>query len=173
MVDNSEHQPEYLDFYPCDPPKGMLSYNLEDLTDLQKEKLIEYKYKVMRENQAYLKNHPEVKLIVQFLLKGILKARPQIKLTKFLAEYIINRFEELEEILESNSTATSLVGQNAIESVTPKSHQKSNDSFEEMLSQVSIKSICDETMGEILNRVEASLVTSHLTSFYSVTFQPL
>lgn len=101
MTDDSENIPGYLDFHPCDAPKGMLFYNLRDLTDKQKLMLKEYKLNIMRENQTYLKNHPEIKVVVQYLLKAILKARPKIKLTQFLSQILIKEWKHIEECVKN------------------------------------------------------------------------
>lgn len=55
-------------FHPADPPQGMTNYDLGALTKDQKESLNEMKMSIRRENEIYLKNHPEVKgLIIIFL----------------------------------------------------------------------------------------------------------
>lgn len=46
----------------------MFSYKLDNLTDFQMEKLTDLKLDVIRSNQIYPKNHPEINFTFYFLL---------------------------------------------------------------------------------------------------------
>lgn len=156
MADDSEHLPEYLDFHPADTPRGMLSYNTDDLTNYQKERLNEYKRNVIRENYTYLKSHPEIKALVQFLLKGILKARPQIKLTHFLGKFLTDNYEELLEIVDAvmlNPSEKSFVAKKT-GSVSSKGRDQSGTASESSFTTQCVRDFCAEIIEQILFRVE-------------------
>lgn len=68
MADDTEMIPETLDFHPCDTPRGMLYYKLNDLTFEQRKKINQYKLQYVKNNQKYLKDHPEVRKQQQFIL---------------------------------------------------------------------------------------------------------
>lgn len=53
-----------LEFHPCDTPRGSLYYDLKGLTVEQQEKLNELKLKVIREDEVYLADHPEVFTVI-------------------------------------------------------------------------------------------------------------
>lgn len=129
MADDTDYQPEQLDFHPCDPPRGMSSYKLDDLTNYQKEKLNDYKLNVIRENHRYLKNHPEIRIVVDFLLKVILKVRPNIKLTQFLAKYLVDNFEELKEAVENSVLNLSVESLDEKEFVSSQFRESSTESM--------------------------------------------
>lgn len=163
MADDSEHVPEYLDFYPADAPRGMLYYNTDVLTDYQKAQLKEYKLNIIRENQDYLRRHPEVKIIVQFLLKGILKARPKIKLTQFLAQFLVDNFDEIKETVDKISVDTSKYYRMPIkkekeEIVTSGTQEENEELSSTSVSTISIESYCEELLWNIVERIEESKV---------------
>lgn len=62
MADDSKEICEPLQFHPCDTPRGMDFYKLEELTDDQQIHLNEHKLNIMRDNQKYLQKHPEVSI---------------------------------------------------------------------------------------------------------------
>lgn len=62
--------------------------------------MIDYKLNVIRENHMYLKNHPEIRIVVDFLLKAILKVRPNIK--QILAKYLLDNVDELKEAIKNS-----------------------------------------------------------------------
>lgn len=155
MADDSEHLPEDLDFHPCDPPRGMFFYNTDDLTDYQKEKLRKYKLKVIKDNYKYLKNHPEIKTLVQFLMKGILKARPKIKPNRFLAQLLFDNLEEVHEIIDAaklNSSELSLDTKKSSES-SSSSEQYKSDVTSNSTSELDAQSVCEDIMRHISERV--------------------
>lgn len=56
-------------FHPADPPYGMLNYDVGALTRDQKSALNEMKMRIRRENEIYLKTHPEVRGLIAILLR--------------------------------------------------------------------------------------------------------
>lgn len=167
MADDSEHLPEHFDFHPCDPPRGMYFYNTDDLTDYQKEKLNEYKLKVIRDNYKYLKNHPEIKALIQFLLKGILKARPKIKLTQFLSQYLVENLEDIHETIDASrlNTEHSLgTKKSSSESSFSGNRFKRGHTSESFSSELFAQSVCEEVIQHISERVVNS---NHTIKFQS------
>ncbi|CAG9816033.1 unnamed protein product [Phaedon cochleariae] len=104
MADNSSSSPNHLDFHPCDTPRGMTYYKLQELTDQQQKLLFNQKLEIMRNNQKYLKDHPEIKAAIGILVKAILKARPKVKRPYFLAKYFTEHYEEIKSAMETFST---------------------------------------------------------------------
>lgn len=60
MADDSLEVTDKLEFHPCDTPRGSQYYDLKALTVEQQEQLNELKLKMIREDEIYLSNHPEV-----------------------------------------------------------------------------------------------------------------
>lgn len=56
-------------FHPADPPHGMQNYDIGALTRDQKQALNKMKMNTRRENEIYLKSHPEVKGLITILLR--------------------------------------------------------------------------------------------------------
>ncbi|CAH1119548.1 unnamed protein product [Phaedon cochleariae] len=114
MADDSSSSPNHLDFHPCDTPRGMTYYKLQELTDQQQKLLFNQKLEIMRNNQKYLKDHPEIKAAIGILVKAILKARPKVKLRYFLAKYFTEHYEEIKSAMETFSAGQEEVN-NAME----------------------------------------------------------
>lgn len=57
------------DFHPADPPHGMQDYDLGALRRDQKRELNEMKMISRRENEIYLRAHPEVRGLIAILLR--------------------------------------------------------------------------------------------------------
>lgn len=62
MADDSIEIVEDFDFHPCNTPRGMLYYDMNVLTAVQQQKLNSLKRKVVREDEEYLADHPEVRI---------------------------------------------------------------------------------------------------------------
>lgn len=172
MADASECIRGRLDFHPCDAPRGMTFYKLDDITAEQKLKLKQYKLKVIRENQTYLNKHPEIRVIVRYLLKAILKARPKIRLTQFLAEYLMMNWEELKEhidkatVSQTPSFHTSRKGSllsspcESAEGFETNSERESNASVYKKRFSRRSSDFAAEVVNEIMSRVDTSIETN-------------
>jgi len=56
-------------FHPADPPHGMQNYDLGALTRDQKQALNKMKMVTRKENEIYLKSHPEIRGFISILLR--------------------------------------------------------------------------------------------------------
>lgn len=56
-------------FHPADPPHGMQNYDVGALTRDQKQGLNEVKMITRKENEVYLKSHPEIRGLISILLR--------------------------------------------------------------------------------------------------------
>ncbi|XP_074025951.1 uncharacterized protein [Leptinotarsa decemlineata] len=134
MADDSRKVEEPLDFHPCNTPRGMTYYKLEDLTTEQKRKLFEQKLDIVRENQKYLNKHPEVRAVIALVLRAVLKARPKIKLRYFLAKYFVENFDKIKATIESFATPQSstemIVDDNLIDDNTESDSFSSSSSID-------------------------------------------
>ncbi|XP_050302981.1 uncharacterized protein LOC126740855 [Anthonomus grandis grandis] len=101
MADKSAQILERLQFHPCDVPRGMEPYDLQCLTRLQQLRLNNHKIEVIRENQAYLYKTPEIRAVVQIIIRKLLLDRPSHDIQKFIGQYFRNHSNTiLEEINE-------------------------------------------------------------------------
>ncbi|KAF7400944.1 uncharacterized protein V1477_016782 [Vespula maculifrons] len=64
-------------FHSIDPPYHDRSYDIGSLSRKQCECLISRKLSRQRENEIYLKNHPEVKAFISILLRYLLRSLPE------------------------------------------------------------------------------------------------
>ncbi|KAG5900672.1 hypothetical protein JTB14_005937 [Gonioctena quinquepunctata] len=86
----------------------MTYFQLGILTSEQKKQLSDTKLDIVRENQKYLKKHPEIRAVVELVLKAVLKARPKVKVRHFLAEYFAENSDEIKKTIEECSIAKSV-----------------------------------------------------------------
>lgn len=56
-------------FHPADPPHGMQNYDVGALTRDQKQALNKMKMIIRKENEIYLKLHPEIRGFIAILLR--------------------------------------------------------------------------------------------------------
>ncbi|KAG5900671.1 hypothetical protein JTB14_005936 [Gonioctena quinquepunctata] len=108
MADDSQKIPDYLNFHPCNTPRGMSYYKLDILTKEQKKELFDQKLELVRDNQRYLKRHPEIRAVVSLVLKTVLKARPKVKVRHFLANYFAEHSDVIKKTIEECSIVKSL-----------------------------------------------------------------
>ncbi|XP_029168005.1 uncharacterized protein LOC114938298 [Nylanderia fulva] len=74
-------------FHPADPPHGMQNYDIGALTRDQKQALNKMKMNTRRENEIYLKSHPEVKGLITILLRHILSKEPLIDIPEVVGTF--------------------------------------------------------------------------------------
>ena len=71
------------------PPHGMEDYDLGALSDQQQIALTSYKIKTRMKNEEYLRNHPEVEVLISGFLREMLLCRPK-EVREFAASYFTN-----------------------------------------------------------------------------------
>ncbi|XP_070542769.1 RIIa domain-containing protein 1-like [Ptychodera flava] len=69
-----------------DPPHGMEAYDIGALSQEQQEKLNQFKIQTRMANERYLRQHPEVDLLLAGFLGDILMKRPE-NVREFAAQY--------------------------------------------------------------------------------------
>ncbi|CAH1109071.1 unnamed protein product [Psylliodes chrysocephalus] len=71
-----------------------------DLTEEQKKKFFTFKLQYLRENHKYLKEHPEIKTLINLLLHTLMRARPEEKdIQEFIADFLTDNFRKIERLL--------------------------------------------------------------------------
>ncbi|XP_041035723.1 RIIa domain-containing protein 1-like [Carcharodon carcharias] len=68
------------------PPYGMEAYDLGALNDEQEEKLWHFKIHTRIANEYYLRNHPEVEMLLREFMRSVLLERPE-DIREFASEY--------------------------------------------------------------------------------------
>lgn len=63
MADGTMNVVDEFEFHPCDTPRGSQYYDLKALTVEQQEQLNDLKLKMIREDEIYLAEHPEVRIV--------------------------------------------------------------------------------------------------------------
>ncbi|XP_011164109.1 uncharacterized protein LOC105198936 [Solenopsis invicta] len=74
-------------FHPADPPHGMQNYDVGALTRDQKRALNEMKMITRKENEVYLKAHPEIRCLISILLRHVLSERPLIDIPEVVGTF--------------------------------------------------------------------------------------
>ncbi|XP_028135410.1 uncharacterized protein LOC114330285 [Diabrotica virgifera virgifera] len=117
MAYESLYQPDPLDFHPCDVPSGLKDYKLSEITDDQQIELNNFKLDRIKEDHIYLKNHPEIKFIVNNLIRAVLKKRPQFDIEAFFVDYLLNNRIYFQELIEKfkleRNTSGSFISSNS------------------------------------------------------------
>lgn len=81
-----------------DPPHGMEAYDIGALSQEQQEKLNQFKIQTRMANERYLRQHPEVDLLLAGFLGDILMKRPE-NVREYAAFYFTN--PELQDKLQN------------------------------------------------------------------------
>ncbi|XP_067878622.1 RIIa domain-containing protein 1-like [Heterodontus francisci] len=68
------------------PPYGMEGYDLGALNEEQQDRLWRFKINTRIANEYYLRNHPEVELLLREFLRSVLLKRPK-NIREFASEY--------------------------------------------------------------------------------------
>ncbi|XP_077266238.1 uncharacterized protein LOC143899669 [Temnothorax americanus] len=93
-------------FHPADPPHGMQNYDVGALTRDQKQALNEMKMNTRKENEIYLKSHPEIRGFIGILLRHVLSKQPLIDIPEVVGTFFNRpRREIVAELLDYLSSA--------------------------------------------------------------------
>ncbi|TGZ47160.1 Uncharacterized protein DBV15_06097 [Temnothorax longispinosus] len=93
-------------FHPADPPHGMQNYDVGALTRDQKQALNEMKMNTRKENEIYLKSHPEIRGFIGILLRHVLSKQPLIDIPEVVGTFFNRpRREIVADLLDYLSSA--------------------------------------------------------------------
>lgn len=92
MTEDLDHTNSQTKYHPCDTPRGMKYYQLDELTDDQQKQLNDLKIQTIREDEKYLAAHPEIRAIVSIIFKEVFRRRPVLRIHEFIAKFF-NRSE--------------------------------------------------------------------------------
>ncbi|KAL1513382.1 hypothetical protein ABEB36_002801 [Hypothenemus hampei] len=95
MADKSTHFLESLDFHPCDTPFNMDYFDLSCLTPTQQYSLNNHKVKVVREHQKYLNKNPEIRAVLQIIMRKLLLERPTHDINQFIGKYFSENWQDI------------------------------------------------------------------------------
>jgi hypothetical protein len=86
-----------------DKPTGTESYDKDALSDKQQEKLNAKKIELRMDNERYLRQHPELSLLVQHFLREVFLKKPN-NIREFAAKFFTDPAlsEQLEQLLKTN-----------------------------------------------------------------------
>ncbi|XP_049822158.1 O-glucosyltransferase rumi homolog isoform X3 [Aethina tumida] len=92
---------EPTNFNVNEPAEGTKPNCFHDLVSEQQTKLNELKYKTIKENHEYLKEHPEVEAIIVLILRKVFLRQKPTNVVQFVAQYFHQSFYDIEdEIVE-------------------------------------------------------------------------
>lgn len=87
-----------------DKPIGAEAYDADALSDKQQEKLNQKKIELRMENERYLRQHPELNLLIQHFLREVFLKKPN-DIREFAARFFTNPTlnEQVNQLLKANN----------------------------------------------------------------------
>ncbi|XP_057671467.1 uncharacterized protein LOC130903406 [Diorhabda carinulata] len=146
MTQNFQELPTgFEDFHPTNVPKGMKDYAIKvEITPEQQNQLNYHKLNVLRENHQYIKSHPEIKNVVNLLLKEVLRRRPSTDIDLFMVNYFFQNLNEFSKIIYGSDFTSK------------KSKQPTDIASEYCISVSSLRHYNPERYGDSLTSSDSS-----------------
>ncbi|CAG9768983.1 unnamed protein product [Ceutorhynchus assimilis] len=95
MADKSTVYIDDYQFHPGDVPRGMTNYDYACLTKKQQQRLNNHRVEIMRENQNYLFKHPEIRGVIQIVLRQLLRERPSHDIHTYVSNWFAANTENI------------------------------------------------------------------------------